>query len=141
MEKETSCGGLVVHDNKVLIMWNEKFRGYGIPKGHVEEGESFLTCALREISEETGLEVVRIGDFEKSLTYHHPIFNTMKTVVLFLFESNSHDIILHSTEDYEGSYRYIWCSLGEAREFAKKINSGKIVLEGLEELRRLGKLW
>jgi 8-oxo-dGTP pyrophosphatase MutT (NUDIX family) len=29
---------------------------YDLPKGHIEEGESEIACALRELREETGIE-------------------------------------------------------------------------------------
>lgn len=69
-KKTTSCGGLVwrLHENKVQVLLIKQFAHkdrWGIPKGHVDEGESLEECAVREIREETGVEVclgVRLHD-------------------------------------------------------------------------------
>ena len=42
---------VLVHDRKL------KYPGWSFPGGHVERGESFYDCAVREVKEETGLEV------------------------------------------------------------------------------------
>lgn len=44
--------------NKVLVQnRKKKYPGYSFPGGHVERGESFYDCAMREVKEETGLDV------------------------------------------------------------------------------------
>jgi 8-oxo-dGTP diphosphatase len=43
---------------KVLVQdRTQDFKGYSFPGGHVENGESFYDCAVREIKEETGFDV------------------------------------------------------------------------------------
>ena len=60
MKKETSAGIAIVFDGRVLLAhatgrkWNA---GYGIPKGHLEKGESPLDAAIRETHEEVGIKV------------------------------------------------------------------------------------
>ena len=46
-------------ENKVLMINREKgsWTGYAPPGGHVDPGESMVGCAIREVMEETGLEV------------------------------------------------------------------------------------
>ena len=53
---EISAGGVVWHRRQVLVLRN--FRNeYIFPKGHLEPGETPLEAALREVFEESGLEV------------------------------------------------------------------------------------
>lgn len=64
-KKVTSCGGLVwrVQGDKVQVLLIKQFahnNRWGIPKGHVNEGETLEECALREIREEAGV-VVKLG--------------------------------------------------------------------------------
>lgn len=61
--KATSCGGVVwrARDGKVEVLLIQQFPNkprWGIPKGHVNKREPFEECAVREIREETGVDVV-----------------------------------------------------------------------------------
>ena len=66
-----AAGGIVLIDNKVLLVKNrlrEEYKEYydsgfwGFPKGHMEEGESPLDAAEREVFEETGFKVKCISE-------------------------------------------------------------------------------
>ena len=57
MLKESSAGGLVVREGKVLLVKVENLQGEALwtfPKGHLEAGEGPRQAALREVEEETG---------------------------------------------------------------------------------------
>ena len=57
MVEAVSCGGVVIHKGKVLLLYknqNGKYIGWVLPKGTVEPNESFKQTALREVKEETG---------------------------------------------------------------------------------------
>ena len=57
MLKESSAGGLVVREVKVLLVKVENLEGkilWTFPKGHLEAGEGSRQAALREVEEETG---------------------------------------------------------------------------------------
>ena len=44
--------------NEVLVQNRiKKYPGWSFPGGHVEKGESLYNCAVREVKEETGLDV------------------------------------------------------------------------------------
>lgn len=56
MKKEKSCGCVVIKDKKILVIY--QIDGFwGFPKGHVEENETELQTAIREVKEETNLDV------------------------------------------------------------------------------------
>ena len=57
MEKVNSCGFLIYRtqpQRSILLMKHPK--RWDLPKGHVDEGETNMECALRELQEETGIE-------------------------------------------------------------------------------------
>lgn len=63
MKREFSAGGVVLNSQgQVLLIKNMAMRDpkksyWGFPKGHLEAGEGSEAAAVREIKEETGLEV------------------------------------------------------------------------------------
>ena len=53
-----SAGMIVRHKGKILMLDRRKgVLGWACPAGHVEDGEYFFDCLLRELEEETGLKV------------------------------------------------------------------------------------
>jgi 8-oxo-dGTP diphosphatase len=50
-----AAGGVVVRDGKVLLVHRPRYDDWTLPKGKLDEGESFEDAALREVEEETGV--------------------------------------------------------------------------------------
>ena len=58
MTKATSCGGVVIFRGKILLLYKNyrnKYEGWVLPKGTVEQGENYNETALREVKEESGV--------------------------------------------------------------------------------------
>lgn len=51
---------LVQDGNRILLQNRVKndWQGYILPGGHVEHGESFVDAVIREMKEETGLDII-----------------------------------------------------------------------------------
>jgi ADP-ribose pyrophosphatase YjhB (NUDIX family) len=49
--------GIIISDNKLLVQKAKKFDSYVLPGGHIELGELSKEAIIREIKEETGLDV------------------------------------------------------------------------------------
>ena len=57
MEKHFTVTGFVVHEGRTLLLWHPLLQMWVPPGGHVEPDEDPQTAVLREVREETGLEV------------------------------------------------------------------------------------
>lgn len=53
---------VIVKDQRVLLIRSHKYNTYTLPGGGVEDGESLEQAAIREVMEETGLEVSIVGN-------------------------------------------------------------------------------
>ena len=69
-------GEKILLQNRIKKDW----RGYALPGGHVEQGESFVDAVIREMREETGLTVV---DPRLVGVKQFPIDNGRYVVLLF----------------------------------------------------------
>ena len=85
-----AAGGIVLIDNKVLLVKNRLRKEYkeyydsgfwGFPKGHMEEGESPLKAAEREVFEETGFKVKSIS--EKQLRVGGFVFTIIGFLIIW----------------------------------------------------------
>ncbi|MCL2014035.1 MAG: 8-oxo-dGTP diphosphatase [Oscillospiraceae bacterium] len=76
--------------DKVLAQDRVKnWKGLSFPGGHVEDGESFYDCAVREVKEETGLDIYKL----KSCGIIH--WSNNKTFERYL-------VFLYKTVNYSG---------------------------------------
>jgi 8-oxo-dGTP pyrophosphatase MutT (NUDIX family) len=86
MKWERSYGAVCYkkEDGAILFLIEKMGLGhYSLPKGHIEEGETPSSCALREIKEETGLEVELDTSFSSDIVYS-PKKGIEKKVTFFL---------------------------------------------------------
>jgi len=77
------CGCIIFNDSLdevVLVennyMYNEGIQKWGLPKGHLENNESYSICASREATEETGLNLTILDSMYRiriNNTYYFPI--------------------------------------------------------------------
>jgi 8-oxo-dGTP pyrophosphatase MutT (NUDIX family) len=110
--RETSYGGVTLRGEEVLVITPAgKRRVTALPKGGQERGESGEQTAVREVREETGIEVsVRefLGDVE--YWYRRSGRRVFKTVRFYLC-----DFVSGSTEDHDHEVEEAhWMSLADA---------------------------
>ena len=87
MQHEKSCGAIVYrksHGNtEILLIKHINSGHWSFPKGHMENGETEIETAIREIREETSVEVMIDPTFRETVSYF-PKRDTQKTVVYFI---------------------------------------------------------
>ncbi|BAU06805.1 bis(5'-nucleosyl)-tetraphosphatase [Fischerella sp. NIES-3754] len=112
MRKIKSCGVLVMRSQpQMSFLLLLKPNRYDLPKGHIETGEDEISCALRELFEETGIGINDIEldhKFQFHVTYLVKSKRTQnkkaeKKVVIFLAWLKNQ--VLIKTSEHSG---YVW---------------------------------
>lgn len=104
---ELSCGAVIFHGNgearKFLLIKNNRSVNWGYPKGHIEPGETKEEAALREVKEETGLDIEIINGFSAVSSYsiHGRI---EKEVIIFVGKAKTDDLLLQEEEIERGQW-------------------------------------
>jgi len=126
MKFEKSCGCVIINDDKVLLV-KQVDGHWGFPKGHIEENETEEETAIREVYEETNLQVEIFSDFYKKVTYS-PRENVMKDVIFFLARPKSID-----TKPQEAEISKVeWVSFDEALNILTYEDTKNILKEVLD---------
>lgn len=97
-----SCGFVVFKEIEgeihylIIRAWNGE---YGFSKGHVENDESEYETAIRDLKEETNIEVRIVNGFREQIEYKFPNReNVIKQSVFFWGEWVENDIRCQETE-------------------------------------------
>ncbi len=94
----------------VFLLYQAKQQAWSFPKGHVDEGESVETAAIRETLEETGLRVSIIAPLTM-MPYHNAIDGDIE---LEMFLVRSLDDGTYKKE-YEGN-EFLWVNYRDVAE-------------------------
>lgn len=86
---ELTCLCLIYKEDKILLQNRIKkdWKGYTLPGGHIEPGESFVDAVIREMKEETGLDI------------RNPKLCGIKQ---FPIEGGRYLVVLYKTDEFEG---------------------------------------
>jgi 8-oxo-dGTP pyrophosphatase MutT (NUDIX family) len=128
---ENSAGGVVIRDldgvTHALVI-RDPYRNWGLPKGHLEEGEGPAEAALREVAEETGLTDLRLGAELVTIDWRFKAQGSQihKFTTFYLMFSEAGEPVPQSAE---GITECIWVPLGDADE--------KITYENASDVMRI----
>ena len=114
MRKEKSCGAVVYREQgrERLFLVEHMAQGHtSLPKGHVEGNETEEETALREIREETGLEVAADTGVRHVISYS-PYEGVEKDVVFFVAKAGT-DKVKNQESEVSG---LAWLPFAEALE-------------------------
>ena len=144
MIEATSCGGVVIFRGKILLLYKNyrnKYEGWVLPKGTVEEGEEYKETALREVNEESGADaqiIKYVGKSQYSFSAQND--TVLKDVHWYLMMADSY-YSKPQREEYfvdSGYYKY-----HEAYHLLKFPNEKQILEKAYNEYLELKKsnLW
>ncbi len=136
MKQDKSCGAVIINnEQKYLVVGKENFvigkdSFWGFPKGHVEGEESEQETALREIKEETDLDVKFIPGFKEAIRYKiNEEAITEKEVVYFLARPLGDKVTISDELD-----EYKWLKFEEAYTILSRENLKEVLRKAHEFL-------
>lgn len=144
MTEATSCGGVVIFRGKILLLYKNfknKYEGWVLPKGTVEQGEDYKETALREVKEESGVdaEIIKyVGKSQYSFTV--PNDTVEKEVHWYLMMSGNYYSKPQKEEYFEDSGYYKYHEAYHLLKFANERQILERAYSEYQELRRSG-LW
>jgi len=129
---EKSCGIVLFHSDDFLVIQhstesNEVEGHWDFPKGHIENNETELETATRELHEETGIDNFRlIENFRHKITYNINKNSKIipKEVIFFLAESFTKSIKLSSEHQ-----NYNWLNFDLAHDRLTYANAKDVLLK------------
>ncbi|MEQ9376945.1 MAG: NUDIX domain-containing protein [Imperialibacter sp.] len=130
---EPTVGAIIFNpDNEVLLCrsskWGDK---YVFPGGHIELGEKMEDALVREVKEETGLDIFDIQLISLQEAVYSDTFEAKKHFIFidFICKTNSFEVVLNDeAEEFE------WVSLEEIENYSL----GGFTKRFFEELKRKG---
>ena len=129
MKKEKCCGCIIVEDGKVLLVQENKGH-WGLPKGHVEGNETHEETAIREVKEETNLDVEIDSSKVFEISYIIEDSDIDKTVYFFPAKVKN-----GKTQIQESEIKQIeWVPVEEAASKLTYENVRKMLDEALKKL-------
>ncbi len=133
MRREKSSGAVVYNPEiKKYLLLHYPIGHWDFPKGHLEEGEDEVHACLREVKEETGLDIDILFGFHKEIKYYFRDKNELveKRVAYFIGITEKEDVKLSYEHD-----DYRWLDYEESSKYLKFGSSKKILREAHEFLK------
>jgi 8-oxo-dGTP pyrophosphatase MutT (NUDIX family) len=134
--REVSAGGVVVRGDEVVVIvpTRRAFDGsrvLALPKGHIDQGETPLAAAEREVREETGVVAELVRELGEVRYWYRRDGRTIgKSVSFYLFSYVSGDTADHDDEVEEAR----WIGLKEAQRTLTHAAEREMVLRALAYL-------
>lgn len=115
---EKSAGGVVLRwmeGAPHVLLIRDPYGNWGLPKGHLEEGEDARQAAVREVAEETGLDHLEVGPEVETIEWFFRRRGGLihKFCTFFLMRSTEGDVV---PEVGEGITECAWLPFAGATE-------------------------
>lgn len=140
VERKSGVAIVVVHEKKLLLSREYRYviddYSWEIPGGGIDNGETPEQAAIRELKEETGIEVETVEQLSKFYPLHS--FNT-ELVTFFIAHSPTFETSTHHSEVGEMITERRWVTYDEALRMidAGEISDGATIAATQMAIRKL----
>lgn len=145
LNKHFTASAVIIKDGKILLIWHNKLNVWLYPGGHIEENENPDDAVIREVKEETNLDVKIIQNPNQNLAtntvkvLHNPYTileeqigdvneNHYHIDMVYLCEPINENIKIRETE----VKKYKWCTIDDIKEMEMFENLRKLLVDVLE---------
>lgn len=127
MKYEKSCGCIIIKEGKVLLVQHNAGH-WDFPKGHMEENETEVQTAIREVKEETNLDV-QVCENKRYVIEYYPNEDIFKQVVFFVATCK----VIEVKKQEEEIKNIEWLSFEDAINRITYDNSKELLKQEMEE--------
>ena len=131
MKQEKSCGCVVLNEKNQVLLIHHNAGHWDFPKGHVEEGETEVQTAIREVKEETNIDV-EVNEKYRYTVEYSPKEDVIKEVVYFLAKNISNNELPQLEEVSEVN----WFKYEDAIKKITYDNAREILIKLKDDLRK-----
>ncbi len=137
--REPTAGGIVFRRNQdtdveILLIQDAKDR-WTIPKGHIEEGETAIAAAKREIGEEAGLYDIEVLGWLGKIHFRYRRVDrlVLMTTQIYLVRAQGNTNAIKKEEWMNGIK---WFKFHEALDEIEYEDIGKLMLLAMKKIRQ-----
>ncbi len=134
MAFEKSCGSVLYRKQdelRILVIKQTRNGNWSFPKGHVENDETEIETAIREVREEVGLRISPMDGFREVIHYN-PRPHVDKEVVYFLANPGEQYVRLQKEEVCD----YKWVRPSHAFKILSFYNDKEVLKKALTFLKQ-----
>ena len=135
MKQEKSCGCIIINDKNEVLLIHHNAGHWDFPKGHVEEGETEMETAIREVKEETTIDV-EVNEEYRYSTKYSPKEGVIKEVIYFL----ARNISDNKQAQLEEVSEVRWVNVDEAIDKITYDSSREILMQLKNDLEKKGSI-
>jgi len=125
--KRIAARGIIIDQNKILLMYTKYYDDYSLPGGGVDSEEALIEGLKRELSEETGAQGIEIlsefGYTEEYRPYYKDDYDVMHMISYLYICDIQGELKKAQLEDYEiaNGMKAKWVAIEEAIMHNKEV--------------------